>query len=175
MNVDTFYSLKSIAHMLKYIASIPSQPAEYRRQYSDNKGMVRILVLSLLAIRLWSVVRHETMCNRTWQNVGLKWVFDKWFLLLILLLFINMFQLVMHPHFLPSSNWLTLKVLFLLTQPFHSFSKLRPASFPSINRLLDCDSCSAAWHLNPNLPPPFHILLQLTLFCKTFYDHSSLK
>lgn len=166
MNADTLYSLKSIAHMLKFRASIPSQPAESSElcQYSDNKAWLEFWFYHLLAIRLWSVVRHETMCNRTWQNVGLKGVFDKWFLLLILLLLINMFQLVMHPHSVPSSNWLILRILFLLTQPFHSFSKLQPASFPSNNRLLECDSCLSAWHLNPNPPLPRPTLPHSTSF-----------
>lgn len=137
----THSSLKSTAYILKFAALIPSQPPERvvkcDRQYSDNEGLVRSLTLSLTSRQIMVLGETWAKVSRTRQNVGLKGIFNKWLLSLVLLLFINMSQLAMHPHSPPSSNWLALRIPFLLSQPFYLFSKLQPASFPSINMLLD--------------------------------------
>lgn len=97
-------------------ALTPSQPPEKKSsevwQYSDNKGLVEPWLYYLLAIRLCSVLRFTWDNGYGTQNVGLKWAWNTWLLLLVLLLFINMSQLIIHPHSLPSSNWLALRIPF---------------------------------------------------------------
>lgn len=157
---------------------LQSHPSPHRVAKCDStvtiKAWLEFWFYHLLAIRLWSVVRHETMCNRTWQNVGLKEVFDKWLLLLILLFF--------YQH-VSTGYASSLPALLKLAYPQDCFcwpNHFTP--FPSFSLHLFHQSTGCQIVIHACLPD---ILIPTSLpdstsfsnkfFCKAFYDHSSLK
>lgn len=132
---------------------------------SWNKGLFRTLALSTPAVRLWSVVKliWDKVCTGPGRMLGLKWVFNKWLLLLVLSLSIN----------LPQTDYASLPTslqlpclsgfphFFCWPDHFTSFPGFSLLSFSTDQHavLLFMLACPTSQSQSPS---SFHILLQLT-------------
>lgn len=143
----------------------PSQPPEKSskagmarrrpRTLAGTKAWLEPWLHQPLAVRVWSVVRltGDNVCTGPGRMFGLKWVFNKWLLLLVPSLSVNMPQ----PDYasslptllkLPCVSGFPISVVPTILQVAQASAC---STFPVINQLLQY-SCLSAWHLKPYLP-----------------------